>query len=93
MMASRALWTATLSSKSTPSKVGGTVGFLARNAADSGVGIFCEIWCVELKVGRRGFPSCSNWIEERVWSEGMELKIERDGKSLKLVVMRLKSGN
>jgi hypothetical protein len=39
MMASRASLTAALSSKSTPSKVGGTFGFLARKAADSGVGI------------------------------------------------------
>lgn len=39
MMASWACLMRLLSSKSTPSKVGGTVGFLARKASDSGVGI------------------------------------------------------
>lgn len=32
-----------MSSKSTPSYVGGTVGFLARKAADSGVGIVISL--------------------------------------------------
>lgn len=42
-----------MSSKSTPSYVGGTVGFLARKAADSGVGIV-----VSLSTG-------GNWIDVR----------------------------
>ena len=52
-----------MSSKSTPSKFGGTVGFLARKRADSGVGIAdcgwtemevamgVEYWWVEVEVG------------------------------------------
>ena len=39
MMASWAAFRASLLLKSTPSKVGGTWGFWARNAADSGVGM------------------------------------------------------
>ena len=39
MMASLASATAALSVKSTPVKVGGTLGFLAKKASDSGVGM------------------------------------------------------
>lgn len=48
-----------MSSKSTPSYVGGTVGFLARKAADSGVGIVILLqkesnWTGEWRTQNRG---------------------------------------
>lgn len=52
MIASLASYTALLSSISTPSKVGGTVGFFARKASDSGVGIVASSW--ELSRARWG---------------------------------------
>ena len=62
MIASLASVTLWLSRKSTPEKVGGTVGFLARKASDSGVGIVIALIGVYMarEVGR--------W-EVRGWGE------------------------
>lgn len=57
MIASLAFATASLSVKSTPWNVGGTFGFFARNASDSGVGMMERRWrrsTVTMKVSAVG---------------------------------------
>ena len=61
IIASRALCTATLSSKSTPWYVGGTVGFLAWKEADSGVGILAGVGASLERKRRRA------WVERELW--------------------------